>query len=50
MKIDGLKRMFLCSGQFKVKAGGLMRTPPWEWIFDLCFMDANDGIGGKEAG
>ena len=50
VKIDGLKRMFLCSGQFKVKAGGLMRTPPWEWLFDLCFMHANDGLGGKEAG
>lgn len=28
VKIDGMKRMFLCSGKFGVKSNGLMRTPP----------------------
>lgn len=32
VKIDGLKRMFLCTGAFNVKSAGLLRTPPSAWI------------------
>lgn len=41
VKIDGLKRMFLCAADFKVKASGLLRTPPVAWISELCLNHAN---------
>ena len=41
VKIEGVKRMFLCSGKFRVKAGGMMRTPPLAWVRDLCAKHAN---------
>lgn len=50
VKIEGLKRMFLCSGNFSVKSNGLLRTPSPKWIQDLCQKHANDGGGGKIAG
>ena len=42
VKIEGLKRLFLCNGSFRVKNIGLLRTPPMSWIFDLCFKHANN--------
>lgn len=52
VKIDGLKRMFLCAGAFNVKSAGLLRTPPMQWIYDLCCKHANGGAasGGKTQG
>lgn len=51
IKVEGLKRMFLCSGGFTVNSGGLMRTPPPNWIRTLCNKYANQGVdGGKWAG
>ena len=49
IKIEGLKRMFLCAGDFKVSSAGLLRTPPLEWISDLCYKHAN-GTGSKQHG
>lgn len=52
VKIDGLKRMFLCTGAFNVKSAGLLRTPPMQWIYDLCCKHANSGgeSGSKTQG
>jgi len=51
VKIEGVKRLFMCAADFKVKAGGLMRTPPSSWIQELCNKHANNGgDDGKSAG
>jgi hypothetical protein len=49
VKIEGLKRLFLCSANFNVKSNGIMRTPSVEWIHELCFKYANTS-NGKKAG
>lgn len=49
IKVDGFKRMFLCSGDFEVKSQGLQRTPTYGWLKKLCDDHAN-GKGGKVAG
>lgn len=41
VKIEGLKRLFLCTANFNVKSSGIMRTPSIEWIHELCLKHAN---------
>ena len=43
VKIEGLKRLFLCSGTFKVKANGILRRPSRFFIECLCYKHANRG-------
>lgn len=44
IKLEGYNRLFACTGKFSVKADGVMRTPPDDWLKSLCSKHAQNGI------
>lgn len=44
IKIEGVKRLFLCTGEFKVTQGGVLRTPTKKWISDLISVHGNNSL------
>lgn len=49
VKIDGMKRLFLCSGAFKVKANGILRSPSSLLLETLCkYANADNGLWDSE--
>lgn len=50
VKVEGYNRLFACAGSFDVKAKGVLRNPPPEWIDTLCKTYGNGGAGGKDDG
>lgn len=41
VKIEGIKRLYMCTGEFKVTQGGVLRIPPKTWIDTLIKSHAN---------
>lgn len=41
VKIEGINRLFACSGNFAVSYDGVLRTPPAAWVHNLCEKHCN---------
>ena len=41
VKIEGINRLFACSGNFTVTYDGVLRTPPKAWVQELCKSHCN---------
>ena len=47
VKIEGLNRLFACSGDFNVTYEGVLRDPPYKFIKDLVRLHANKNMSGE---
>ena len=41
IKVEGVKRLFMCTGEFEVTSNGVLRSPTKKWIEDLLRVHGN---------
>lgn len=47
VKIEGLNRLFACSGNINVTYGGVLRDPSYEFIYRLCTKHLNNAMNAN---
>lgn len=48
VKIEGVNRLFACSGNFSVTYDGILRNPPLQWVKDLCSLHCNKSFDSEK--
>lgn len=44
VKIEGINRLYACAGDFSVSYEGILRDPPWEWVWELSQKHLNKNL------